>query len=109
MGIVARSVRQAHLSQQLLAMGFNICQNSGLVCLEIGLLLGQKLAGQGHVLERRVLGKEIEGLEHHAEVEPLFANLALPLGSGVRRVKQSLALDNDRSLIRRLQEIQAPQ
>ena len=62
-----------------------------------------------HFGATRVLGHEIEGLEHHTEVEPLFANLALPLGSGVRRVKQSLALDNDRPLIRRLQEIQAPQ
>ena len=82
---------------------------SRLRLLEVRLLLGQQLLGQCHVLQGCVLGEEVEGLEHHAEVEAFPAHLALPLSSGVRRVEQGAALDDDLPVVRSLQKVQAPQ
>ena len=79
------------------------------VLLEVRLLLGQQLPGQGDVLQRRVLGEQIEGLKHQPEMEPLLPHLALPLGGGIGGVKNQIARHRDGTLLRLLQEIQAPQ
>ena len=38
--------------------------------------LGQQLPGQGHILQRRVLGEQVEVLKHQPEVQPLPPDLA---------------------------------
>ena len=64
---------------------------------------------QHHVLQGGVLGEEVEVLEHQAEVEPLFSDLALLLGGGVGGVPHGLAVHLDDAGIRALQEVQAAQ
>ena len=109
MRIVSRPLRQPHFGQQRTPLRLDLLQDRPLVLLEIGPLLGQKLLGQGDIFQRRVLGKQVEGLEHHAEVEPLFADLALPLGGGVARVKEDLVPDQDPPPVGGLQKVQAAQ
>ena len=72
-------------------------------------LLGQKLAGQHHILEGRVLGKEVEGLKDQTEMEPFLPDLALPPGGRISGVEEDLVPDGDAPLVRRLQEIKASQ
>ena len=103
MRIMARPVRQAHLGQKLPASSLDLL---------LGLaapLLGEELPGQRHVLKGRVLGEEVEVLEHQAEVEPLFPDLAFQLRLGVRCVKEGLAPDGNGTAVGLFQEIQAPQ
>ena len=71
--------------------------------------LGHQLPRQRHILQRRVLRKEIEALEHQSEVQPFLANIAFRAGVVLRRVKQLFAPDGDDALVRRLQKIQAAQ
>ena len=91
MGVVARPLRQAHLGQKLPGLRLEAGVDGLFVGLVAGLLPGQKLPRQHHVFQRGVLGKEVEVLEHEAEVEALFPHLALPLGGGVGGVPHGLA------------------
>ena len=79
------------------------------VGLVAGLLPGQKLPRQHHVFQRGVLGKEVEVLEHEAEVEALFPHLALPLGGGVGGVPHGLAVHPDDAGVGPLEEVEAAQ
>ena len=104
MGIVVHAVAQTDVLQQTLAFG-----HDGVMALAGLLRLGHKLTGQGDVFQRGVLGEQVETLEHHAEMEALFAYLRFRAGGGVVRVKEFLATDGDDALIRGLQEVQAAQ
>ncbi|CAN4014488.1 ABC transporter permease, partial [Dysosmobacter welbionis] len=108
-GVVICPLTEAHLRQQLPAVRLDLLQDLLFVLLEVRLLLGQQLPGQGDVLQRRVLGEQIEGLKHQPEVEPLLPHLALPLGGGISGVKNQITRHRDGTLLRLLQEIQAPQ
>ena len=79
------------------------------VCFVIRVFPGQQLTGQHHVLKRRVLGEQIEVLKHKAKMKPLFANLALLLGGGIRRIPERFAAHADHACVRRLQKVQAAQ
>ena len=103
MGIVSGPVRQSHLIQQLHSGLFN-----GLPALA-AVFLGQQFPGQRHILQRCVLGEEVEALEHQAKVQPLLPDLALLLSFGIVRVKERLTTDRDRAAVRLFQKIQAPQ
>ena len=63
MRVVVGPVAEAHLMQQLPGSGLDVREDVFFVGSEIRALLGQKLAGQHHILEGRVLGKEVEGLK----------------------------------------------
>ena len=63
----------------------------------------QKLGSQHHVFQHGVLGKQVEILEHQAEMKPVLANLFLRQAA----VVEKLAIHPDFSLIRSFQEIQA--
>ena len=102
-------VAEAHFFQQLPALCLDLLQDFLLVLLEIRPLLAEKLLGQRDVLQSRVLGEEVKGLEHHAEVEPLFAHLALPLGGGIGGVKDHRTVHRDGALVGLFQKVQAPQ
>ena len=78
--IVVGPVGQPHPAQQLPGLGLDLGVNLFLPRLVVGLLLGQKLLGQHHVLQGGVLGEQVEGLEHQPEVEPLAAHLRPPAG-----------------------------
>ena len=108
-GVVPLPVRQPHLCQQCPALLLQGPQDLLFPGFEAGLLPLQQLPGQGDVLQGGVLGKQVEGLKHQPEVEPLFPHLALPLGGGVGGVKKRLAVDDDLSLVGGLQKVQAPQ
>lgn len=86
MRVVTCPVRQSHLSQQRLPG----LQND-LLALTAPLLC-EKLGGQGDILQSRVLGKEVEILEHQTEMEPLFSDLALQLCRRVTGVKMTFPL-----------------
>ena len=75
--------------------------------LEIVLLPGQQLFGQGHVFQCGILGEQVEGLKHQPEMKSFFPHFALPLSGG--GVEDDRAINRDSPLIRCLQKIQAPQ
>ena len=104
-GVVSRPLCQPHFGQQRAPLRLDLLQDRLFVLLEIGPLLSQKLLGQGDIFQRRVLGEQVEGLEHHAKVETLFADLALPLGCGVARVKEDLVPDQDPAPVGGLQKV----
>ena len=108
-GVVVRAVTQTHLGQQLPALGLDLLQDLLPVGFEVGPFLAEELLGQGDVPQGGVLGEQVEGLEHQAEMEPLFPHLALPLGGGIVGVEQSVPLDDDLPLVGGLQKVQAPQ
>ena len=108
-GVVACPLLQAHFGEQLQTFLLNLLQNGLFVGLEVGPLPGQQLLGQGHVFQGCILGKQVEGLKHHAEVEAFFANFGIGLAAAVGGVKDDVAPHRDGALIRGLQEVQAPQ
>ena len=83
MGVMVRPVAQAHLGQQAAGFLFQLIVDLAAVLLVVGPFPGQQLTRQHDVLQRGVLGEQVEVLEHQTEVQPLFAHLALPLGGGV--------------------------
>ena len=103
-GVVVHPLPQPDILQQPPSLG-----DDALVALAGFLRLGHQLPGQRHILQRRVLREQIEALEHQPEVQPFFADIAFGTGGVLRRVKQLFASDGDDALVRRLQEIQAPQ
>ena len=109
MRVVVGPVAEAHLMQQLPGSGLDVREDVFFVGSEIRALLGQKLAGQHHILEGRVLGKEVEGLKDQTEMEPFLPDLALPPGGRISGVEEDLVPDGDAPLVRRLQEIEASQ
>ena len=109
MRVVVGPVAEAHLMQQLPGSGLDIREDVFFAGPEIRTLLGQKLAGQHHILEGRVLGKEVEGLKDQTEMEPFLPDLALPPGGRISGVEEDLVPDGDAPLVRRLQEIKASQ
>ena len=98
-GVVVRPVGQTHLRQKLPA-GL-----SNLLFALAASLLGQQFPGQGNVLQRCVLGKEVEVLEHQPEVEPLLADVLFRLGGGGRRVKDDIAFYGNSAVVRPLQKV----
>ena len=108
-GVVAGPLGEAHFGQQLPAFGLDLLQNLLFVLLEVGLLLGQQFPGQGHVFQRRVLGKEVEGLKYQAEVEALFPHLALPLGGGIVCVEDDRPAHRDGAAVGLFQKVEAAQ
>ena len=103
MRVVVGPVAEAHLMQQLPGSGLDVREDVFFVGSEIRALLGQKLAGQHHILEGRVLGKEVEGLKDQTEMEPFLPDLALPPGGRISGVEEDLVPDGDAPLVRRLQ------
>ena len=101
-GIVICPVGKPHLRQKIHTGG-----TDGF--LAFACVLGHQLPCQRHVFQRRVLGKEIEGLEHHAEVETLLPNFRFRLGRALRSVKQHFVLYGDGAGVRRFQKIQTTQ
>ena len=102
MRIVPGTVRKAHLVQQLHSGG-----TDGFLTLTA--VLGHQLPGEGHVFQSRILGKKVKGLEHHAEVEPVFPDLFFGAARVMVGVKQHLVLYGDGAGVRRFQKIQTPQ
>ena len=102
-GIVARPVGKTHLGQQLPSGGLNVRLTLAAT------LLCQQLPGQCDVLQGRVLGEQVEVLEHKAEVEALGADLLFLLGGRVRSVKNHIVVDGNGSTIRCFQKVQTPQ
>ena len=107
--VVVCPLREAHLGQQLSGLCFQLGVDGLFVGLIIRPLLCQQLSGQHHILQGRVLREEVKVLEHEAEVEPLFADLALPLGGGVGGIPHGLTVDLDDAGIRPLQKVEAAQ
>ena len=108
-GIVLHAVLQAHLLEQRLGLRLDPLPHGPLVGLVFRGLLRQQLHRQHHVFESRVLGEQVEGLEHQPEVQPLAAHLLVPLGGGVGGIEKLFAVDPDAAAVGPLQEIQAPQ
>ena len=103
-GVVVHPLAQTDILQQTFALG-----HDGVVALAGLFRLGHQLPGQCHILQRRVLGEQVEALEHQAEVQPLLADVALRAGGMLRCVEQLFAPDRDHAPVRRLQKVQAPQ
>ena len=95
--------------QQLPALGLNFFQDGLLVLLILGQLLAEKFLGQGDIFQRRVLRKEIKGLEHQTKVEALLPHLGLPLGEGIVGVKNHIAVDGNGAVVGGLQKVEAAQ
>ena len=53
--------------------------------------------------------KQVEVLEHQAEMEPLFADLTFLLGGRVSGIPHGLAVHIDHTRVRPFQKVQAPQ
>ena len=104
MGIVLHAVGKAHLLQQRPAVSQN-----GIFALAGLFRFRHQLTGQCHVFQCRVLREQVEALEHQTKMQAFFTNVRLTAGVRVGSVKQRLAPNGDHALIRRLQEIQAPQ
>ena len=109
MGIVIGPVGKPHFPEQLPAFCLDFLQNGLFVRLEVRSLLTEQFLGQGDIFQRGVLGEEIEGLEHHAEVKPLAAHLIFSLRSGIGGIKEGLPLHADGAAVRRFQKVQAAQ
>ena len=107
--IVVLPGRQTDIGQQLPPLLPDFLQDALFVLLIIGVLLGQQFLGQRHILQRRILREQIEGLEHHAEMEPFPADVGLPLGGGVIGVKNTIILDVNAAAAGFFQEIETPQ
>ena len=60
MRVVALAVLQPHLLQQAAAFLRDLLKNLLFVCLVIGALLCQKLLGERHVLQHRILREQVE-------------------------------------------------
>ena len=99
-GVVLRPVGEAHPPQELPAL-----LQDGVPALVV--LLGHELPCQGHVLQGRILGEEVERLKYQAKVQPPLADLRLGGAAGILGVKERLAPDGDDALVRGLQEVQA--
>ena len=106
MGIILHPFSQAHLQKKRLGLLLNLLVNLFFPGLVVRLLLCQELSCQHHIAQGRVLGKEIEGLEHQAEVEALPADLRLLLGLADACVKKRLTVHPDDAGIRLFQKIQ---
>ena len=108
-GVVPHPVAEPHLRQQLLGLVLYLLVDLLLAAFVVRPLLGQQLAGQHHVLQSGILGKQVEGLEHHPKVEPpipQFAVRELVLAGGV---KDRLPVDGHGALVRLFQVGQAAQ
>mgnify|MGYP007066005001 FL=1 len=88
---------------------FNVGQNLPPVLLVVGALLRQELARQHDVLQRRVLGKQVEALEHKAEVQPLFADGFFALRFGVGGAPQRFTRYCNAAGVGGLQKVQTAQ
>ena len=71
--------------------------------------LGEQRLREGDVFVHRVLRKEVELLEHEAEVQPLFADLRVGIGALFGRVEENFAADGQRALVGRFQKVEAAQ
>ena len=109
MRVVVLPVGEAHLRQQRPRLLLDLSKDLALVLLVIRAFLRQKLACQHHILQRGVLGEQVEVLEHQTEMQPLFADGLLALGAGVGGAPQRFARDGDRAGVGRLQKVQAAQ
>ena len=107
--VVVLPVRKPHLRQQGLCLRFNVGQNLPPVLLVVGALLRQELARQHDVLQRRVLGKQVEALEHKAEVQPLFADGFFALRFGVGGAPQRFTRYRNAAGVGGLQKVQTAQ
>ena len=108
-GIMPRPVGQAHVGQQLPGMFLNFRKDFLFVLLVVGSFLGQQLFRQHDVLQCRILGEEVEVLEHQPEMQPLFADIRLAPGVGVGGAPEGLAPHRDGPGVGGFQEIQAAQ
>ena len=77
MGVIVHPVLQPHIRQQAFRMRLDFLQPGGFPLFLVRLLPGQQFFGQHHVFKGSILGKEIEGLEHQAEMETLQAEIAM--------------------------------
>ena len=75
-----------------------------MVCLVIGALLRLQARCQTDVLQRRVLGEEVEVLEHQAEVEAILTDLLIAQHVLITAVKDCLVCHADRAVIGGFQE-----
>lgn len=107
--VVVLPVRKPHLRQQGLCLRFNVGQNLPPVLLVVGALLRQELARQHDVLQCRVLGKQVEALEHKAEVQPLFADGFFALRFGVGGAPQRFTRYRNAAGVGGLQKVQTAQ
>ena len=107
--VVPFAVRKPHLRQQFPRLLFQLGVHRLFVGAVVRALLCQQLPCQHHVLQRRILREEVKVLEHQPEVQPLFADLAFPLGGGVGGVPHGLAVHPDAAGVRPLQKVQAAQ
>jgi hypothetical protein len=99
--VMVRPVLQTHLGKQLPARPLDL---GAALAAPLG---SHQLPGQHDVLQRRVLGKKIEGLEHQPEVKALAADLPLQLGGGVGGVEEGLALHAYGAAVGPLQKVEA--
>ena len=83
-----RPVGKPHLGQQFPGMRFQLVVDLLAVLLVVRALFRQQFTRQHHILQRRILRKKVEILEHQSEVQPLFAQHGLALGAGIVRAPQ---------------------
>ena len=107
--VVVCPLRKPHLRQQFPRLLFQLGVHRLFVGAVVRALLCQQLPCQHHVLQGGILREEVEVLEHQPEVQPLFADLAFPLGGGVGGVPHGLAVHPDAAGVRPLQKVQAAQ
>ena len=109
MGVIVQLVLQSYpgqIAHRLLAEP----RPDGLALpLVIRLLPGQQFRGQHHILQGGVLGKQVERLEHKAQMEPFLPQVLLPAPGGVRGVEERGAVDRHLARCGPLQQVDAPQ
>ena len=107
--VVACPGRKAHLGQKFLCLLFQLGMDGLFVGLVVRALLRQQFTRQHYVLQGGVLREEVEVLKYQTKVQPLFADLAFPLGGGVGSIPHGLAVHLDDAGVRPFQKVQAAQ
>ena len=102
--IVVRPVGKPHLIKKLHGVLTDLLL---LLLFVLPLVFQQKLRSQHHILQCRILRKQVERLKHHAEVEPLLPDFLVTCLFMASRIKKSFPSHLNGSAIRRLQEVQA--
>ena len=80
-----------------------------LSCFIIRFFFLQEFLRQHYILQRSILGEQIERLEHQPEMESLSPDLIFLHCSRIIRIEKRLRVYADHASIRPLQEIQAAQ
>ena len=89
--------------------GFFVYIDLGLLhAAAIGVFREHQLRSKLYVLQRGILGKQVEGLEYQSKVQPLFTYLLLAWDGVGIRVEQRLSVYGYLPLVRAFKEVQTP-